>query len=572
MVPSSASKSPKDSSEDLNQTQLEDRLHAIKTKEQETVARRSAKNKKLPYIDLTIAPIESSAVWSIDEQKARQAKLVLLHTMEKDGVSSAQVALADPDDPATQKALEELKQTFSHLNIFLCSPRSLEIAWSRYLDKPSGEKNITKEVDIKTEKIDEFKKKINNVKDVAALIKEAPQEKASEILELIIAGALQFNASDVHLEVREKSALLRYRVDGILQDVVEFPLLPFHILTNRIKLLSEMKLNRQDIAQDGRFTIVFGELKIEVRVSVIPGAYGENAVVRILNPKTISLGLKDLGFREDEMELMAQEIKKPNGMIITTGPTGSGKTTALYTFIKEVASPEVKVITLEDPIEYHLPLITQTQIEPDRGYTFAAGLRAILGQDPDIILVGEIRDKETAEIAIHASLTGHLVFSTLHTNDAAGAVPRLVEMGANPAILSAALNVVLAQRLARRLCSACRQEITAEGTDKEFLAEVVESLPLALKEKYQRSSFKIFQPQGCPQCNNTGYKGRIGIFEIIKIDGDLEKLIAGSPSHASIKEAAAKKNMTTMLQDGVIKVIDGITSIKEIKSVIGEDK
>lgn len=570
MTSTSSSGPQKDSFEELNKTRLEDRLHAIKTKEQETVARQLAKKKKLPYIDLTIAPIESSAVWSVDEAKARQAKLVVLHTMKKDDLGSAQVAVADPDDPGAQKILAELKQKFSHLNLFLCSQRSLEIAWSRYLDKPSGEKNITGEVDVKIEKIEEFKKKINSVDNVTALIKEAPQEKASEILELIIAGALQFNASDVHLEAREKSALLRYRIDGILQEVVEFSLLSFHILINRVKLLSEMKLNRQDIAQDGRFTILFGELKIEVRVSVIPGAYGENAVVRILNPKTISLGLKDLGFREDEMELMTKEIKKPNGMIITTGPTGSGKTTALYTFIKEVANPEVKVITLEDPIEYHLPLITQTQIEPERGYTFAAGLRAILRQDPDIILVGEIRDKETAEIAIHAALTGHLVFSTLHTNDAAGAVPRLVEMGANPAILSAALNVVLAQRLARRLCSACRQEIVAAGEDKDFLSKTIDSFPAALKEKYQRSEFKIFQPQGCPQCNNTGYKGRIGIFEIIFIDDDLEKLVASSPSHAELKEAAAQKNMTTMIQDGVIKVVDGVTSLEEIKSVIGD--
>jgi len=550
---------------------LQDRLEAIKKKEQELLARKKAKEHNLPYIDLTIAPIDTQAVWLVDQKQAEKAGLAVLHTLKKDGGgSAAQIALTNPENQLAQQILKKLTQDFSHLNVFIASPRSLKKAWARYLDSPQSEARITGQIEIEVDEIKRVQKQVKNVADLQKLVKKVSPQKASELLEVVIAGALQTEASDIHLEAREQDSLLRFRIDGVLQDVIFLPALSHHVLVNRIKLLSEMKLNRKDIAQDGRFTIAYGESKIEVRVSVIPAAYGENIVIRILNPKAISLGLKDLGFRDDELVLIQRELQRPNGMIITTGPTGSGKTTALYAFVRTVATKEKKVITLEDPVEYHLPQITQTQIEPDRGYTFAAGLRAILRQDPDIILVGEIRDKETAEIAIHAALTGHLLFSTLHTNDAAGAVPRLVEMGVNPAILSAALNNILAQRLVRRLCIKCKRA-NDNPADYQFVSEIIASLPPVLQKKHQRAKYEIFQPVGCPSCNNTGYRGRIGLFEIIHIDSDLEKLIAGGPSHAHVKEAAAGKHFTNMLQDGVIKIISGITSVTEVKSAVGQD-
>lgn len=552
---------------------LQDRLDAIKKKESELRARQIADQNGLPYIDLTIAPIETQAVWLIDEKKAKEAGLAVLHTMkEEGGQSSAQIALIDPRQKETQEIIEQLAESFSHLNLFVASPRSLQKAWDRYLDSPEKEGAITGRIDIEVAKIEEVQRSIRNVSDLETFIKKVPPQKASQLLEVVIAGALKIDVSDIHLEAKEKEALLRFRIDGVLQDVISLSTLSYHVLVSRIKLLSEMMLNRKDIAQDGRFTIAFGDTKIEVRVSVIPAAYGENIVIRVLNPKAISLSLEDLGFKKEDLDLINREIKRPNGMIITTGPTGSGKTTALYAFIRKVATKEKKIITLEDPVEYHLPQITQTQIEPDRGYTFAAGLRAILRQDPDIILVGEIRDKETAEIAIHAALTGHLLFSTLHTNDAAGAVPRLVEMGVNAAILSAALNNILAQRLVRRLCDKCKQKEIASGQEKEFIKKIIASMPEDMRQKYkQQNQFEIFKPGSCQACNQTGYKGRVGIFEIIHIDKDLEKLVASSPSHAQIEDLAQNKGYTTMVQDGVIKILGGITSVAEVKSAVGKE-
>ena len=345
-----------------------------------------------------------------------------------------------------------------------------------------------------------------------------PQDEATHVLEAIIAGALKNEASDMHIESRETNALLRYRIDGILHDVVFLSLKIYVLLLSRIKLLSEMTLNIHDKPQDGRFTIKLKGVNIEVRVSVIPGPNGENIVMRILNPISINLSLNNLGLRKDLYEYVGKEIKRPNGMIITTGPTGSGKTTALYAFLKEVTDPEVKIITLEDPIEYHLEGLTQTQVETERGYTFASGLRAILRQDPDIVLVGEIRDQETAEIAIHAALTGHIVFSTLHTNDAAGAIPRFIDMGVNPTILSAALIDILAQRLLRRICPACKEEYEPTAQEKEKIKTALNNLPKTVEIPPHAENFKLWRGKGCEKCNKTGYKGRVGIFEIIPVD------------------------------------------------------
>jgi type II secretory ATPase GspE/PulE/Tfp pilus assembly ATPase PilB-like protein len=333
--------------------------------------------------------------------------------------------------------------------------------------------------------------------------------------------------------------------------------------------MSGMVLNVRDRAQDGRFTIRLVDLEIEVRSSVIPGPAGENVVMRILNPKNINLSIKDLGFREDAYRFIKKEIEKPNGMIVTTGPTGSGKTTALYAFLKEVTSPEIKIITLEDPVEYHLLGVTQTQVEADRGYTFAAGLRAILRQDPDVVLVGEIRDKETAEIAIQAALTGHIVFSTLHTNDAAGAIPRFIDMGANPTTLSAALIDIMAQRLLRRICSACKEEYEPSEEEKTKIKNAFSALPRTVEVPDISKPFKLARGKGCLKCNNTGYKGRVGVYEIIPVDPDVEKLITKSPSHAEILETIKQKGFVSMYDDGIIKAVQKLTTIEEVENIIG---
>jgi type II secretory ATPase GspE/PulE/Tfp pilus assembly ATPase PilB-like protein len=342
----------------------------------------------------------------------------------------------------------------------------------------------------------------------------------------------------------------------------------YQLLLSRIKLVSELKLNIHDKPQDGRFSIHLKGIEIEIRTSALPGPYGESIVLRILNPKTIAVTFENLGIPPTLANILLKEIQKPNGMILNTGPTGSGKTTTLYAFLKKIYTPSIKIITLEEPIEYHIEGITQTQTNPKAGYDFSSGLRSILRQDPDVIMVGEIRDLDTAKTAINAALTGHLVFSTLHTNDAAGTIPRLIDLGVEPNILSPAINVSMAQRLVRKLCKDCRKQDNPTAEELKIISDTVASLPKNIK-KPPLTSLKIWRAsEGCAKCRNTGYKGRLGIFEAILIDDEMEKLILKMPSEVEIKKAAAKQEILSMQQDGILKVIEGTTSFEELGRII----
>jgi len=316
-------------------------------------------------------------------------------------------------------------------------------------------------------------------------------------------------------------------------------------------------------------TIKTKDEDVEVRTSVLPGPFGESVVMRLLLPKTISIKLEDLGMQPALYQTIKTELDKPNGMILTTGPTGSGKTTTLYACLKVLASPEVKVITIEDPIEYHIPHITQTQIDPGKGYDFSNGLRSILRQDPDIILVGEVRDLDTAEIAMHAALTGHLVFSTLHTNDAAGTIPRLIDLGVKVNIISPAMNIAIAQRLTRKLCEFCKAKTEPSPEEKKIIEKNLGSVPAAYKSSVPKE-INMYKAVGCQKCNETGYKGRIGVFEGFLIDDEMERLIITNPPAADIQQAAIKQGMLTMYQDGVIKLTRGLTSFDELNRVVSE--
>jgi type II secretory ATPase GspE/PulE/Tfp pilus assembly ATPase PilB-like protein len=374
-------------------------------------------------------------------------------------------------------------------------------------------------------------------------------------------------ASDIHIEPREEQAKTRIRIDGLLQDVINFDLKIYEGFLNRIKLLSGMKLNITDRPQDGRFSILINDLIIEIRSSTIPAEYGESIVLRILNPKSL-IDMEALGLREDLLNIFKKEIKKPNGMIIVTGPTGSGKTTTLYAFLRKVQKPEIKIITIEDPIEYHLAGISQTQVDPRSGYDFANGLKSIMRQDPDVILVGEIRDLETASIALQAALTGHLVFTTLHTNDAAGTVARLQALGEKPVNIAPAINMAIAQRLVRKVCQKCVEFRKPSNQFLEKIKKELENLPPQVKIP-EIGRLKIPKIKGCQNCNFTGYRGRIGIFEAFLVDDEMEKFILTSPSIAELREKAIKKGMVTMYQDGLIKVLDGVTTIEEVERVTG---
>ena len=429
---------------------------------------------------------------------------------------------------------------------------------------------ITQEINISQDQFQKIKNKIKSIIKLKNEIEENLNRSATEILTILLGGSICLEASDIHLEPSEDNTRIRVRLDGVLQNVININPKIYKLLLSRLKLLSGIKLNITNRPQDGRFTISAENTIIEVRASTLPSPYGEVVVLRLLNPKSL-IEIEALGLRPDLKEIFMREIKRPNGMIIITGPTGSGKTTTLYAILKRINSPEIKIITIEDPIEYKLEGLSQTQVDPARGYTFANGLRSIMRQDPDVILVGEIRDLETAEIACQASLTGHLVFSTLHTNDAAGAIPRLIDLGVKPVSIAPALNMVVAQRLPRKICENCRELVPPSP---EQFKKIKNSLSNVKKEilppSFFDSSFKIPLVKGCEQCNYTGYRGRIGIFETFLVDDEMERFILTSPSVVAMKDLAIKKGMVLMQQDGLIKVIEGITTIEEVERVAGQ--
>ena len=431
-------------------------------------------------------------------------------------------------------------------------------------------KKITGEVEIQPLLVKDVKKEIRNISDFKKKVEKWMTKKTSDLVELILTGSFFLEGSDIHIEPEQEQAKFRLRIDGVLHDILYFDLKVYKSLLSRIKLLSEIKLNITRVSQDGRFSILIEGVSIEVRTSVLPAEYGESIVLRILNPKWV-VTMNDLGLRPDLMEIFRKEIKKPNGMIIATGPTGSGKTTTLYAFLQEIESPEIKVITIEDPIEYHLKGVSQTQVDNSKGYTFANGLRAIVRQDPDVILVGEVRDLETAQISLQAALTGHLVLSTVHTNDAAGTIARLQALGEKPVNISPAINMALAQRLVRKVCKKCgaKKEITPEELEK--LKGALKGLSKKIKIPPLKPGIKIPKAKGCKDCNFTGYHERTGIFEAFIVDNEMEKFILTSPSVVAMKELAIKKGMLLMHQDGYIKVLEGVTTVEEIDRVTGEE-
>jgi type IV pilus assembly protein PilB len=437
---------------------------------------------------------------------------------------------------------------------------------------------ITDKIEIPKEIFKLVEKKIESIPDLKEEIEKNFHKDISILLGIILTGPIHLSASDIHLEPREKDVKMRIRIDGMLQDVIILPLEIYRLLLSRIKLLAGLKLNIHDRPQDGSFSVVLPQKaakkpkEIEMRTSVLPADYGESIVMRILDPESLR-SIEELGLREDLLKLFKREIKKPNGMIIVTGPTGSGKTTTLYAFLKYLQHPEIKIITIEDPIEYRLEGISQTEVHPEKGYDFPNGLRAIVRQDPDVILVGEIRDSETAEIAIQAALTGHLVFSTLHTNDAAGTIPRLISLGAKPSNIAPAINLAIAQRLVRKICSQCSllEPITKE--EKKLIKKALADLPANLKSELDLKNLEkmsLRKARGCKYCNFTGYKGRIGIFEAIVVNEEMEDLILKNPSIPEIKRLAKKLGMVSMYQDGLIKVLKGITTIEEVERVAAE--
>jgi len=427
---------------------------------------------------------------------------------------------------------------------------------------------LTKKIEIEKEFLKDYQNKIKSFEEARQIIDSflAKREETNRILELILATGINFGASDIHFEPKKQNLLLRYRIDGLLYEIFRLPLEIWRTILLKLKVLSGLKINVTNRAQDGRFSIGLDSENIEVRVSSVPSQYGEMVVLRILDSKMILVDLEDLGFREEDLSLLKKTIKKPNGLILNTGPTGAGKTTTFYAILNFLKSPTKKIITVEDPIEYRLEGIDQTQVNPSSGYTFAGALRSLVRHDPDIILVGEIRDKETAAIATQASLTGHLVLSTLHTNDACGAIPRLVDLGIMPKTIASSLSLVIAQRLVRRVCLKCSQEMTPT---EEELKKIKKVLGEEEFKKIKEKGIKIKKPKGCKECRFLGYKGRIGIFELFLIDEDFQLQIEKDSSYLSILNLFKKKNLKSLTKDGVLKVLEGITTLDEVERVCG---
>jgi type II secretory ATPase GspE/PulE/Tfp pilus assembly ATPase PilB-like protein len=536
-------------------------LDKIRRKGEETEVGRRAQKLKLPYLDLSTLPVDRDNINLIVQGDAEKSGVVVIRKDKKD----LKVGVTDYQSSEANLILERLKKQGFQLKIYLISQSSFKKAIKEYAKAPLqfAKKEITGQVSL--ENVSKDIQSIKTFSDFTSFLESPDKKETSEILEILLLSALELGASDIHIEPQEDSIKVRLRLDGVLEEIGSISIQAYKLLLSRVKLVSSIQLNVTDVPQDGRFTIKTNTFEAESRVSILPGAYGEYIVIRILNPNAIQLEVKDLGIREAVWQKIKPEIEKPNGIVLVTGPTGSGKTTTLYAFLKHLLKPAIKIITLEDPIEYHLEGISQSQIEPEKDFGFAKGLRSILRQDPDILLIGEIRDDETAQTALNAALTGHFVFSTLHTNDAIGAIPRFLDLNAKPQILASALNAVIAQRLVRKLCSACKKPIKI-GAD--FLEKIKENIgnDKNLLDVINKTPI-IYQAVGCSKCSDTGYKGRIGIFEVLIIDNELEKIIPTSPAHQELMELAIKQGFLSMYNDGILRVFEGITTLEEINRV-----
>lgn len=550
----------------LNSKDLDERLKKAHLEAEENDAKRRAATLNLPYLNLisVTVPTEIKAMMVIKPEAAREAKLVPFQLLR----NKLLVAAFDPNLPAAAALLVELRKKFD-VQLVISSMASLEHAWGYYRYAPDETKEISGQVNIDEERLSELLGKIKTIELLEKELADFNSPLVSQILEIILGGSMALKASDIHMEPSEDFGALRYRIDGMLHTIYsKFTIHTYRSIVMRIKLLSNLKLNVMDEPQDGRFTIGLDNRDIEIRTSIIPSEFGETVVMRLLDPLALKVNLEDLGWRPDDLAIIKKEITKPNGLILTTGPTGSGKTTTLYAFLKKVYSPEIKIITVEDPIEYHIAGISQTQVNPDVNYTFASGLRSILRQDPNVILIGEIRDKETAEISVNAALTGHLVFSTLHTNDAVGAIPRFIDLGAKPNTLAPSLNLIIAQRLVRVLCPACKKKKDLSGAVREKINKFIAELPERVDKKVYEH-FEMYDHVGCAECGGLGYRGRISIFELFAIDEEIRESIYHTPSETELFTLARKRGMVTMQEDGVLKVIQGITSLEEVDRTTG---
>lgn len=514
------------------------------------ILRATSELMNIPFVDLTTSPIDPQAISLVPESIAKKYSIIPFRFDTEAG--TLYIATSDPyntymGDFISQKINKRVVLT---LAIAEDIEKALAVSYTQGLSP-----------EVKAA-LKEYQPKELEVEETVTSIKEAPVAK---IVSTILEFAFKSRASDIHIEPEENRTRVRYRIDGILSEKLSLPKVIHEAVISRIKILSQMKIDEKRIPQDGRFSFKLGVDEVDLRISTLPTVFGEKVVMRLLKKTGGIPQLAELGLRGPQLRDMETSINKPYGIILVTGPTGSGKTTTLYSILSRLNKPSINIATLEDPVEYQMPGINQVQVNVQAGLTFASGLRSFLRQDPNIILVGEIRDKETTQLAIQAALTGHLVFSTLHTNDASTAIPRLIDLGAEPFLIASVLHASLAQRITRKICESCKEWYTPVEQIQNSIRTVLGDL---LPAKYQHHvPIQLARGKGCAECNNVGYRGRIAIFEMVMVTPEINKLIIQQKTAKDIEDQARSAGMITMKQDGYLKALDGITTVEEVLRV-----
>jgi type IV pilus assembly protein PilB len=545
---------------------LETFLLKEKKMPEEMLYRIAAQYYKLPFVNLRDTPIRQDVLFLIPEPIAVQHKIIAFERTPEE----LRVASLEPTDLQTFEFIK--RKTNLRLKVFFTNPTSLEQALKQYRQSLSAELGSLTSIGRKAaeeEPSPEEEKKLEKLAEDIPIVR---------VVDSILEHSILEGASDIHIEPTETEVIVRFRIDGVLRPVMTFPKVVASGIVARIKILANLKLDEHRLPQDGRFKIENPNYKYSMRVSVLPVYDGEKIVMRLLSETAKALPLEALGFHAKAKDILLRNIRKPHGIVLVTGPTGSGKSTTLYSVLGVLNTPKVNISTIEDPVEYRMPGVNQSQVSPKIGFTFAAGLRALLRQDPNVIMVGEIRDEETAGIAVQAAMTGHLVLGTLHTNDAPTSLPRLIDMGVPPFLIAFTANCIVAQRLVRKTCQNCIRSFKMPSHTLEQLREAMnidkiwDTLQrigvVAKDQKINETTF--WRGSGCTQCNNEGYKGRVGIYEVLEVTPSIGKLINSKATADDLKEAAVKEGMIQMIEDGFIKAVNAVTTIEEILRVTKE--
>jgi len=520
---------------------------------------------KIPLKVVSSQDVLLKVLETIPEESAKYYQMIPL--AKKD--NRLEIGMVYPEDLKAREALEFLaRQSKFSYRIFLITLSNFNELLRKYRTLRKEVTRALEELETELKKEERVGKKKIKSTELERIVEEAP---ISKVVAVILRHAVDGNASDIHIEPGKGKLRVRFRLDGILHASIFLPLRTLPAIVARIKILSNLKIDETRIPQDGRFSTNVGDRSIDFRVSTFPTTLGEKVAIRILDPGQRKADFKGMGITGRNLKIIEKALKKPYGMILATGPTGSGKTTTLYAILSLFNKEEVNIMTLEDPVEYFIEGVNQSQIKPEIGYSFASGLRYTLRQDPDILMVGEIRDKETASLAIHAALTGHILLSTLHTSNTLGVVPRLIDMGVQSFLLPPTLSLAIAQRLVRKLCVHCKKKIKASKEVEKIILKEIGDFPLAVKNSIKLDKILyIYESVGCKRCNNVGYSGRIGVYEILEMTDQLAELILIKPSEVQIGKEAERQGMLKMKQDGILKVLEGTTSLEEILRVAEE--